>query len=162
MQMDKASRLFASIVSLTEIDNYIIGGDFNLPEKKNCGWRDFSSDDKFTQEFLDLVVDNDIIQLVHFKSAASGTLDIISTSKNLASLLCEKSDYQINRLSNHFGVVANVKFKSKLTYLRDNIMKTRLSICEGDYDLLNRIIEDKTIVLAGVILMYCLESGTNG
>ena len=48
-------------------------------------------------------------------TAASGILDIVLISKNLDNNCCEKANDQVNNLSNHFGVVSCVQFKSSLT-----------------------------------------------
>ena len=54
IEMERVTSIFAQILSLTEFDSFIICGYFNL---KDCDRCDYSSDDKPTQEFLDLLVE---------------------------------------------------------------------------------------------------------
>ena len=59
---------FAELFTHKEIDSFIVCGDFNF-EKKN--WNDYSSNDISNRNVLDLFVENDIIENVYFKTAAS-------------------------------------------------------------------------------------------
>ena len=141
INQDTVTQLFTAVFN-KEFDSFIVCGDFNIGEK-DCDWSDYSSDDISIQFFLDLLVRKDIVQIVDFKTAASGILDIVLISKNLDYLSCEKANDQINNLSNHFGVVSCVEFKSNLTYLRENRFENKLSYCKGDYDSLNEIIRNE-------------------
>ena len=51
MHMAKISSLIAYFFSLTEIDSFIICGDFSFPEK-DSDWRDYSSDDLLVEKFF--------------------------------------------------------------------------------------------------------------
>ena len=61
-----------------KFDSCIVCSDFNILEK-DSDWSDSSSDNISNQNSLYLVVENDIVRIVDFKTAASGVLDVVLT-----------------------------------------------------------------------------------
>ena len=105
-----------------ENDTFIVCGDFNF-EEEDRNWKDYSSNDNSNRNVLDLFVENDIIESVYFKTAASWTLDIVLITENLDYSASGRNKDQINKLTNHFGVLSSAQFRSKLSYQHERWLR---------------------------------------
>ena len=85
----------------SQVTSIIIYGDFNLAD---IDWKSYSSTTPDNQAFIDLMLDNDLIQIIDFPTGASGILDLIFISKDLDVSSCKIGDESINLLSNHFSI----------------------------------------------------------
>ena len=94
--------LFEDVLKYSsQVTSIIIYGDFNLAD---IDWKVYSSATPDNQAFIDLMMDNDLIQIIDFPTAASGILDLIFISKDLYVSSCKVGDGSINLLSNHFSI----------------------------------------------------------
>ena len=73
----------------SQVTSIIIYGDFNLPD---IDWKNYFSATPDNQAFVDLMLDNDLIQIIDFPTAVSGILDLIFISKDLDVSSCKIGD----------------------------------------------------------------------
>ena len=125
----------------SQVTSIIIYGDFNLPD---IDWKSYSSTTPDNQAFIDLMLDNDLIQIIDFPTAASGILDLIFISKDLDVSSCKIGDESINLLSNHFSILTQLSIPNfKSLYMRPGKPNASFSYCKADFDKLNALIVTK-------------------
>ena len=90
------------------------------------------------------MLDNDLIQIIDFPTAASGILDLIFISKDLDVPSCKISDESINLLSNHFSILTQLSIPNfQSLYMRPGKPNASFSYCNADFDKLNALIVTK-------------------
>ena len=133
--------LIRNLLEYTSIVNPIIlYGDFNLPD---LSWYDYSSGTPENQRFLDSMADNDLIQIVDLPTAATGILDLFIVSKDLEVASFKLGGVQKNSLYNHCSISTVYEFQIVLFYIRKP--KTVFRYCNGDFDRLNALIDEKPL-----------------
>ena len=85
------------------------------------------------QAFIDLMMDNNLIQISDIPTAASGILDLIFISKDLDISSCKIGGESINLLSNHFSIFTQLSIPNfKSLYMRPGKPNASFSYCNAD------------------------------
>ena len=125
----------------SQVTYIIIYGDFNLPD---IDWKSYSSATPDNQTFVDLMLDNDLIQIIDFPTAASGILDLIFISKDIDVSSCKIGYESINLLSNHFSILTQLSIPNfQSLYMQPGKPDASFSYCNSDFDKLNALIKTK-------------------
>ena len=120
-------------------DSTIICGDFN----SSINWEEGSSNKDIETKLIDTADKLNLFQIIDFKTAASGILDLIFLSDDIDLINVGIVNETVNKMSNHYPVTAKIDFLNSSQGRPTSRTKKHLSYCKGDYQLLNNLIAQK-------------------
>ena len=133
--------LFEEICTLSKsFFSLIVYGDFDLPETDG---HDYSAKNSDTQNFVNLISFYSFPQIIEFRTAASGILNLVLVNPKTKVISCKKINPDISLLSNQDAIALKVRVRDlSSSYLKETKSKVVYIFCKARFEEMNKQITE--------------------